>query len=77
MPAGSDITPAATKLLAAVRAREQPATAAVLVDWIAEHHGHGLRRETVSRSLNDRGLVDHIDQGNGIGKLWLTPTTDP
>jgi hypothetical protein len=79
MPSGSNLPPAATKLLAAVRAHEQPAPVAALVDWIAEHHGHGLKRETCSRALNDlrkRGLVDYIDQGAGVGKLWLTPPTD-
>lgn len=74
MPIGSDLTPAATKLFAALTVQEEPVLARVLVDWVAEHHGHGLKRETVSRALNDlerRGLADSIDQGVGISKLWL------
>lgn len=55
-----DLTPAAAKLLEALRAIE-PATGTQLVDWIVARHGHGLKRETVSRTMNDlarRGLVE-------------------
>ena len=69
-PAADKLTPAAVKLLDAVRA-VGPASGARLVDWIAANHGHGLRRETVSRVLADleqRGLVDSVEDGRS--KLW-------
>lgn len=78
--AGADdlgLAPAAAKLLAAVLAQDAPATSVQLVDWIADHHGHGLKRETVSRALNDlarRGLVDSLVPAPGAVKLWLSPT---
>jgi hypothetical protein len=74
MPAGSDLSPAAVKLLAAVTAQDEPATVEQLVDWIATHHGHGLKRPTCSTNLNalrERGLVDYLDQGKGRPRLWL------
>jgi hypothetical protein len=77
MPAGADLTPAAAKLRAALEAQDAPAGPKQLVDWIVEHHGHGLKRETVSRGLNglrDRGLADYLDQGPGKERLWLVPT---
>ena len=49
----SDLPPAARKLLEALDAAEEPSTGAELVDWIAATHGHGLKRETVSRHLNE------------------------
>jgi hypothetical protein len=73
MPGGSDLPPAATKLLAAISAHEEPATVVQLVNWIAEHHGHGLKRPTCSTELNrlrTRGLIEYIDMGSGREKLW-------
>jgi hypothetical protein len=77
MPSGSDLQPAAQKLLAAVTALGQPATIGQLVDWIVTTHGHGLKRPTCSSHLNglrERGLVDYIDQGPGNERLWLPST---
>jgi hypothetical protein len=77
------LTPAQKKLLEAIRAQTEPATTATLVDWIADKYGHGLTRETVSKSLNDlakREVVDcvEVDQSNGRWplKLWFIPTQD-
>lgn len=80
--ADDDREPAALKLLQALTAADgQPRTSEQLVDWVAQEHGHGLRRETVSRHLNaleTEGLVDHVDQGSFQPKLWmLHPETDP
>jgi DNA-binding transcriptional ArsR family regulator len=53
---------------------DKPALIAELVDRIAERHGHGLTRETVSRALGALekvGLADRIDQGRGKPALWL------
>lgn len=47
-----DLPPAARKLLEAIDALTPPVTASELVDWIAGKYGHGLRRETVSKNLN-------------------------
>lgn len=74
MPAGSDMHPAALKLLEAIDARGGPSTISQLVDVISERHGHGLKRPTCSTELNGlrvRGLIDCIDQGPGRDKLWL------
>ena len=74
-----DIPPAARKILEALTAQEAPADGKTLVDWIAEHHGHGLSRETVSKHLNafERdGIVEHTnpDAPIVVPKLWqLTP----
>ncbi|MDP9394868.1 MAG: AAA family ATPase [Actinomycetota bacterium] len=80
VPVTDDTPPAARKLLEALAAQDAPATASQLVDFISERHGHGLRRETVSRHLNDllkAGAVDCIDQGNGLAKLWTLAATGP
>ncbi len=74
---GSSLSPAARKLLAAVEAMPEPANVTRLVNWIAEHHGHGLKRPTCSTELNKllaAGLVDVLDNGNGREKLWLKPS---
>jgi hypothetical protein len=75
-PAADKLAPAAVKLLEAVRA-VGPASGSGLVDWIAANHGHGLRRETVSRVLVDlerRGLVEGVEDGRS--KLWsIRPVT--
>jgi hypothetical protein len=75
---GTDLPPAATKLLEAMHAAGEPASSSALVDWIADNHGHGLKRETVSRALNDlskRGLADCIEHEQSGGrwpvKLWF------
>jgi hypothetical protein len=67
------LSPAAEKLLWAVNQCEMPTDNQGLVDLVAEHHGHGLRRETASRELNGlakEGLIDRIDQGSGKAPLW-------
>ncbi len=72
--AGEQMPPARRKLLAALRAMGgigMPAK--TLVDWIADEHGHGLRRETVSRELNEllrAGLADVV-RDPGHESLWL------
>jgi hypothetical protein len=70
-PSGLDLPPAAAKLLEALT--DEPAGARTLTDRVAAAHGHGLKRETVSRSLNDlarRGLAECFDPGPGREKLW-------
>ena len=77
---GSSLSPAARKLLGAVEAMTEPANVTRLVDWTAEHHGHGLKRPTCSTELNKllaAGLVDVLDNGNGREKLWLKPRGVP
>lgn len=73
-PAAGPLTPAQSKLLDALRAADGPLQQHELVDIVARLHGHGLRRETVSRSLNDlerRGMVVPIDTGGQFSsKLW-------
>lgn len=76
-PTSSDLPPAAVKLLSALEAQTAPVRAPELIDWIAKEHGHGLKRETASRHLNElhrRGFADFVDQGRGVPKLWLVPT---
>lgn len=71
-PVKADMPPAQVKLLEAMG--DKPALIAELVDRIAERHGHGLTRETVSRALGaleKAGLADRIDQGRGKPALWL------
>jgi hypothetical protein len=63
MTPDTDLTPAARKLLEALQA-VGPASGSRLVDWIAQKHGHGLKRETVSRTMGvlaKRGLVESVD----------------
>lgn len=76
-----DLTPAAVKLLEALEAAGgEPRTGPQLVDWIAEEHGHGLKRETVSRTLNElerRALVDSIEQAAFQPKLWIRRLPEP
>lgn len=74
MTGGDDLPPAARKLLQAVTDLGEPAESRAIVDQVEATHGHGLKRETVSRELNKllaTGLVDCIDQGAGKPKLWL------
>lgn len=65
------LTPADKKVQAALT--ETPSTAAEITDRIAAEHGHGLRRQTLSGSLNKllrRGVADRLDQGTGRPALW-------
>ena len=67
-----DLTPAQAKLLEALDGA--PATAAELVGRVVATHGHGLKRETVSRALGalvDARLADRIDQGPGKAVFWM------
>ena len=71
-PKETSLPPAQAKLLEALDGA--PATAAELVDRIVKQHGHSLKRETVSRSLNallEAGLADRTDQGPGKAALWM------
>jgi DnaB-like helicase N terminal domain/AAA domain len=64
--------PARAKLLAALD--DVPAAQNQLIDRIQAEHGHGLKRETVSRELNallSDGLADRLDQGRGKPALWM------
>lgn len=68
------LSPAAAKLLAVLQDTKAPLSNRELVDRFAEKHGHGLRRETVSRELNAMladGLVDAA--GDGRDKRWFVP----
>jgi hypothetical protein len=77
IPAGSDLPPAAAKLLEAIEAATHAVTVTEVVEAIVKRHGHGLRRPTCSTELNrlrERGLVDCIDPGPGREKLWFKAT---
>lgn len=75
-PESSDLTPAETKMhaaLVAIATAERPATQRTLVDHVAAEHGHGLKRETASRALNRRAELDLCDgaqPAKGAAKLW-------
>jgi len=64
-PSSDRRSPAEAKLVEALtQAAGQPRTSAELVDAVAETHGHGLKRETVSRALNrltEQGVVDSLE----------------
>jgi hypothetical protein len=54
----------------------QPATIRQLTDRLAAKYGHGLKRETVSRCLNElarAGLAEAYEQGAGKATLWAIP----
>lgn len=79
----ADLGPAARKLLEAIDALGC-GSGAQLVDRIAERHGHGLTRETVSRELNKleaAGLVTHVEDGATTNrwpvKLWSRASSQP
>ncbi|MDP9397293.1 MAG: AAA family ATPase [Actinomycetota bacterium] len=75
--ASPNLAPASRKLLEALRVLGTPATVRQLVDQVAELHGHGLKRETVSRSLNAMlrdGLVDCLDP-DAHEKQWVLPAS--
>jgi hypothetical protein len=48
----TDLAPAARKLIEAMQAVGTFSSSKSLVDWIAQKHGHGLTRQTVSTILN-------------------------
>ncbi len=61
---GDGLRPAVTKLLEVLVASDVPLTQAQVVDGVSDRHGHGLRRETVSRGLGELlklGLVDKLE----------------
>jgi AAA domain len=71
-----EMTPGKAKLweaLNAVASEDTPAAASDIVDWIVRHHGHGLKRQTVSTFLNELtvdGLADSVSSGPGKTKYW-------
>ena len=78
VPSLADRPPAQAKLLEALRALARPCTGRELVDEVNRRHGHGLRRETVSkamRALIGDGLADCLNPGAKVGeeKLWTLP----
>jgi hypothetical protein len=77
-PTGNgEMSPAKAGMLAALT--DNPLTIKQLVDRFAHAVGHGLRRETASRMLNEllaEGLCDRLDQGNGVEALWSKPAGD-
>ncbi len=75
-PEGDRLSPAATKLLEALQATTGLTSTSSLVDAVVQRHGHGLRRETVSRSLKElerRGLAESVETGAFREKLWRRP----
>ena len=71
------LPPAAVKLLEALDALGDGATSAEMVDEVKRRHGHGLTRETVSRTLNrlaEDGIVQAVETDAGSGrfptKVW-------
>lgn len=70
--ATADLPPAARKILEALT-ETGPATSTAIVDEIARQHGHGLRRETMSRTLADlerRGMVRSTAERPFDPKTW-------
>ncbi|HEY2238872.1 MAG TPA: AAA family ATPase [Streptosporangiaceae bacterium] len=70
-PGAAEHTPATAKVLAALTG--EPSDLRQIGDRIADRTGSGLRRETVSRSLNElltNGLADRLDNGPGKSALW-------
>lgn len=73
-PEAVKLTPAAQKVKAVLIA--QPSGIAAITDRLAATFGHGLKRETVSRSLNDlarAGLAEKYELGAGKPTLWAIP----
>ena len=73
-PEAVKLTPAAQKVKAVLTA--DPSGIAAITDRIAAAFGHGLKRETVSRSLNDlarSGLAEKYELGAGKPTLWAIP----
>lgn len=79
--AGHDLPPSERKLLEALQADHRPQTVVQMVDWIAEKHGHGLRRETCSKGLkhlSELGLVDQIPASRvGQPAQWFLIEEEP
>jgi hypothetical protein len=68
------LTPAAQKVASVLTA--VPSTIRQITDAISAKYGHGLKRETVSRSLGDldrSGLAEKYEQGAGKAALWAIP----
>ena len=69
--AGQKLTPADKKVQEALT--DTPSTTREITDRIVARHGHGLKRQTLSESLNKllrRGTADRLDQGAGKAALW-------
>lgn len=74
VPAEQKLTPADKKVQEALTGT--PSTTREITDRIVATHGHGLKRQTVSESLNKllrRGAADRLDQGTGKSALWSIP----
>lgn len=72
-PSGDRLSPAASKLLVALRDADGPRSASELVDAVVARHGHGLTRQTVSTALNAlrrAGFVTFVDEGPGLPRDW-------
>jgi hypothetical protein len=72
--------PAAVKILDALRAGGAPMPVRDIVDGVADRHGHGLRRPTVSTALNElaeRGLVDCAKTTGDHGEKYWSAVTSP
>jgi hypothetical protein len=68
------LTPAAIKIQAVLTA--DLATIREITDRLATKYGHGLRRETVSRSLNElarHNLAQKHERGTGKTDFWRIP----
>lgn len=71
LPADQKLTPADRKVQEALT--DMPSTAREITDRIVAAHGHGLKRQTLSESLNKLlrgGAADRLDQGAGRAALW-------
>jgi hypothetical protein len=74
-PALAGLPPADLKVLGALREMASQLTIAQITDRIAAKHGHGLKRPTVSSSLNrlaDRGLADGAGDAGKEKRWWAT-----
>ncbi|MGH3492617.1 MAG: AAA family ATPase [Sciscionella sp.] len=73
-------SPAVEKVLAALQTTDGALTSLEIGDVIAEKHGTGLRRETMSKALNDlarEGLVDRVDDEHRKRVYWtLRPRSE-
>lgn len=78
--ADEPLPPATAKVLDALRDAQGPCQQRELVDIVVRLHGHGLKRETVSKALNDlerRGLATSISTGGQFSpKLWKAVEDD-
>ena len=65
------LSPAAVKIQAVLT--EEPASIATITDRLAARFGHGLKRETASRSLGElarAGVAERYERGAGKAALW-------